>query len=122
METSEEETNSDTDAELTLHKVTATRHNSLQVNRMNNETDSVSSVMKVQPKIEGLPIEMEVDTGAAVSIISSELYRDKLSHVRLRQTNVILKTYTGEVIPPEGVIKVRIKLNRQSVRLPLYVV
>ncbi|XP_051962904.1 uncharacterized protein K02A2.6-like [Xyrauchen texanus] len=122
MEKSEEETNSDMDTELTLHKVTTTLHNSPRVNKMKSGTDLVSSVIKVQPKIEGLPIDMEVDTGAAFSIISSELYRDKLSHVRLRQTNVVLKTYTGEVIPPEGVIKVRVKLNRQSVCLPLYVV
>lgn len=58
MEKSEEETNSDTDTELTLHKVTATRHNSPWVNKMKSETDLVSAVIKVQPKIEGLPIEM----------------------------------------------------------------
>ncbi|XP_073672002.1 uncharacterized protein [Paramisgurnus dabryanus] len=97
MEKSDEETNSNTDTELALHKVTATLHDSPRVSTMKSETDSVSSVIKVKPKIEGLPVVMEVDTGAAVSIISSELYRDKLSHLRLRHTNVVLKTYTGEV-------------------------
>lgn len=67
-------------------------------------------------------LEMEVDTGAAVSITSSEMYRYELSHVRLRCSNVVPKTYTGEVILPEGVIKVGVKLNRQSEDLPLYVV
>lgn len=38
-----------------------------------SETDSISSVIKVQPKIEGLPTEMEDDTCVEVSIISREL-------------------------------------------------
>lgn len=122
MEKSDEETNSDTDAELPLHKMTATLHNPPRVSTMKSKTDSMSSVIKVQPKIEGLPIEMEVHTGTAVSIISKELYSDKLSHIQLWSTNAVLKTYTGKVILPEGVIKVHVKLNRQSVRLPLYVV
>ncbi|KAL7865272.1 hypothetical protein SRHO_G00105190 [Serrasalmus rhombeus] len=37
---------------------------------------------------------MELDTGAEVSLISEELYRDKLAHVRLRNTSMVLKTYT----------------------------
>ena len=65
---------------------------------------------------------MELDTGAAVSLISEELYRDKLAHVHLHHTSMVLKTYTGEMIAPEGVIKVKVKLNKQRVRLPLYVV
>ncbi len=78
MEKSDEETNSDTDAKLPLHKLTATQLNPPRVSIMKSETDSISSVIKVQPKIEGLPIEMEVDTGMAVSIISKELYSHKL--------------------------------------------
>ncbi len=35
---------------------------------------------------------------------------------------MILKTYTGEVVSPVGVIKVKVKLNKQKVKLPLYVV
>ncbi|KAI4885438.1 hypothetical protein NFI96_003949 [Prochilodus magdalenae] len=65
---------------------------------------------------------MELDTGAAVSVISSELYKDKFAHLRLRTTNVVLKTYTGELLQPEGRLKVWVKLNKQRVRLPLYVI
>ncbi|XP_012826093.1 uncharacterized protein K02A2.6-like [Xenopus tropicalis] len=117
-----EETSSDTESELTLHNVTATSQNPAPGNIMKRENEEGTAVIKIQPKIEGLRVEMEVDTGAAVSIISGELYRDKLSHIRLRHTNVVLKTYTGEVIRPEGVIKVCVKLNKQRARLPLYIV
>eukprot|EP00079_Xenopus_tropicalis_P016020 XP_004914327.1 PREDICTED: uncharacterized protein K02A2.6-like [Xenopus tropicalis] len=117
-----EETSSDTESELTLHNVTATSQNPAPGNIMKRENEEGTAVIKIQPKIEGLRVEMEVDTGAAVSIISGELYRDKLSHIRLRHTNIVLKTYTGEVIRPEGVIKVCVKLNKQRARLPLYIV
>lgn len=73
MEMSDEETNLDTDAELTLHKMTATVNNPPGVNIIKSETDSISSVIKVQMKIEGLPTEMEDDTCVEVSIISREL-------------------------------------------------
>lgn len=108
-----EETSSDTESELTLHKVTATLQKLAPVSIMKRENDEETSVIKIKQKIEGLRMEMEVNTGAAVFIISGELYRNKLSHIRLRHTNVVLKTYTGEVIQPEGVIKVRVKLNKQ---------
>ena len=78
--------------------------------------------MMIRPKIEGHLIEMELDTGAAVSLISMEMYKAKFAHVRLRKTNVVLKTYTGEMLLPEGVVKVWVKMNKQKVRLPLYVV
>ena len=98
---------STTDAELTLNMV-AQKGN--------------LSHMCVKPKIEGKTIQMELDTGAAVSLISKELYDMQLCHVPLRQTNTILKTYTGELISPEGVIKVLVKMNKQKAKLPLYVV
>lgn len=80
------------------------------------------SHMCVKPKIEGKIMEVELDTGAAVSLISKKLYDMQFSHLPLRHTNVILKTYTGEMISPEGVITVAVKMNRHRAKLPLYVV
>lgn len=76
----------------------------------------------ITPEIEGKMIEMELDTGAAVSIISREKYDNVLQHIPLQPTDVILKTYTGEALAPVGVINVAVKLNNQSAQLPLYVV
>ena len=76
----------------------------------------------IKSKIEGHLIDMELDTGAAVSQISMEMYKTKFAHVRLRKTNIVLKTYTGEILVPEGMVKVWVKMNKQRVRLPLYVV
>lgn len=98
---------STTDTELSLHMV--------------SQQGNLSHI-SVRPKIEGKIIEMELDTGAAVSLISKELYDAHFSTLPLRQTHIMLKTYTGELIPAEGVITVSVRMNKQRAKLPLYVV
>ena len=77
--------------------------------------NAASSSMMIRPKIEGHVIDMELDTGAAVSLIYLELYKAKFAPIRLRKTDVVLKTYTGELLLPEGMLKVWVKLNKQKV-------
>lgn len=93
-----------TDSELALHVMT--------------RKEELSHIC-LKPKV---ILEMELDTGAAVSLISRELYNARLAHKPLCTTDVILKTYTGELVSPLGVIEVKVKMNKQKVKLPLYVV
>lgn len=72
--------------------------------------------------INGKEEEMELDTGAAVLLIPWELYKSTLSQLPLQPTDVMLKTYTGEPLAPEGVIQVQVKLNKLCAKLPLYIV
>ena len=78
------------------------------------------------PQISVLPIvngkKMEMDTGAAVPLIPWEQYRNMLSELTLQHTGVMLKTYTGKPLDPEGVITVQIKLNKHCAKLPLHIV
>lgn len=76
----------------------------------------------LKPNVEGQILEMELDTGAAVSLISRDLYNERLAHKPLGTTDVILKTYTGEAVSPVGVIMVKVTMNKQKAKLPLYVV
>ena len=92
-----DETKSDTDVELGLYSLP-------QKGRY--------SRISVLPEINGKVMEMELDTGAAVSLIPWELYRNTLSKLPPQPTDVILQTYTGEPRGPEGVIKVQVKLNK----------
>lgn len=80
------------------------------------------SIMCVKPKIDGKTIEMELDTGAAVSLISRELYDAQFCSLPLRQVSIMLKTYTGEMISPQAVITVSVQMNKKRAKLPLYVV
>ena len=61
-------------------------------------------------EIEGHHLKMEIDTGAAVSIIS-DATRISLSHLQmlsLQPTQVKLRTYTGESIPLLGELSVNV--------------
>ncbi|RXN16546.1 putative protein K02A2.6-like protein [Labeo rohita] len=76
----------------------------------------------VTPVIEGESVRMEIDTGAAVSIVSDTVYRKTFRHVCLKPTKMVLKTYTGERVAIKGVMDVEVELNGHSATLPLYVV
>ncbi|KAK0144661.1 Gag polyprotein [Merluccius polli] len=74
------------------------------------------------PLLEGIPVRMEIDTGAAVSLIAETVYLQHLQHRPLQPTRVTLKTYTGEPVAVKGLINVKVELNGQCAKLPLYVV
>lgn len=78
------------------------------------------SRISVVPTVNGKKMEMELDTGAAVSLIPWELYKQKLYKIPLQSTDIMLRTYTGEPLAPEGVIKVQVALNKQNAVLPLH--
>ena len=64
---------------------------------------------------------MEVDTGAAVSVGSKEMY-ELLKGVTMTPTKLRLRTYTGERVAPVGVGKVKVELNGQVDDMPVMVV
>ena len=70
-----------------------------------------------KPKTDGKTIEMELDY--AVFLISTELYDAQFCYLPLHQTSMILKTYTGEMISPEGVITVSLNIIEQRTKLLL---
>ena len=72
--------------------------------------------------IDRTPVKMTLDTGAAVSVISSEMCQELLPHLNLRQSKLLLKTYTGEPLSLEGEANVHISYQGQQVTLPLVVV
>ncbi|KAJ8348953.1 hypothetical protein SKAU_G00275420 [Synaphobranchus kaupii] len=76
----------------------------------------------ITPLLNGKPVRMEIDTGAAVSLVSYAVYKKTLKHLPLQPTSLILRTYTGESVPTEGVVNVTVKVNNQTAKLPLYVV
>ncbi|XP_030608895.1 uncharacterized protein K02A2.6-like [Archocentrus centrarchus] len=106
-ESESEGTKSDSDSDLGLYAVSQ---------------KGKYSRISVVPTVNGKKMEMELDTGAAVSLIPWELYKRKLHKFPLQPTDIILKTYTGEPLAPEGVVKVQVALNKQHAVLPLYVV
>ena len=52
--------------------------------------------------IDTKPLEMEIDTGVAVSIVSEEQLRKRLPNKQVRPSTIVLRTYTAEKIPLLG--------------------
>ena len=68
-------------------------------------------------------LHMEVDTGAATSIISAEIYHHTLSGApALQPTTKNLRTYTGEQLNILGVLHITVKYQSQTADLELTVV
>ena len=78
--------------------------------------------MKVDIRVEGRPITMEVETGAAVSLVPEHVWKKEFPQLPPNQTNVVLQTYTGDPIPFVGKTVVHVSYGTQSSQLPLYIV
>ena len=72
--------------------------------------------------VNGKSVKMELDTGAAVSIISEEAKVKEFPGVVLWNSDVILRTYTTQQLPVVGVMDVQVNCGNHSAKLLLYVV
>ena len=70
----------------------------------------------------GKPISMEVDTGAALSLISQEVKQRTFPDVPLLKSQILLWTYTGERLEVLGEMSSQVKYGKQSKTLTLVVV
>ena len=84
--------------------------------------NSGSNPIELSVDVQGETISMELDTGAAVSLISEGTYNQFFSDVSLKKSTVKLKSYSGEDIPVLGQMEVFVKYNQQGETLPLLVV
>ena len=75
-------------------------------------------------QLNGHPVQMEVDTGASVSVVGEEVFKSvRLGEkvLELQPSVVQLRSYTGEEIPVRGSALVSVAHNGQSATLPLIV-
>ena len=83
------------------------------------------SSFTVHVGVNGATLQMEVDTGAALSIISQETFNTlwpATSAPIVHATDTKLKSYTGEVIGVKGTIEVEVEYEDQKAKLPLVIV
>ena len=93
-----------------------------QLYKMNHST---TIPIIVDLSINGTPTQMEVDTGASLSIVSENIFDYILSgdkNINVKPSCAKLKTYTGELINPVGTATVRVMYKGQSAKLPLMIV
>ena len=87
-----------------------------------SQDTSGTSVYRVKMEINGEMLMMEIDTGAAVSLISEDTYRKKFSKLQLTASAVRLATYTTQRIEVCGEVRVRVRLGDQEKHCRLVVV
>ena len=71
--------------------------------------------------VNGHLVEMEVDTGASLSVIGEKTYNEIRSQSTLKPTKVQFKTYSGEIIKPIGELEVEIVYEGQQLQAPIFV-
>lgn len=75
----------------------------------------------VKIMIEKFEIEMEIDTGACVSVIHIDDYNKYLRHIEMQKDTKCLKVVTGDRVNVVGAILVNVEINCNSWKLKLYV-
>ena len=80
------------------------------------------SPYKATLELEGQPLTMEVDTGAAVSIISQKTHASLFPRAPLHTPKVQLRTYTSDPIHVVGQTTVEVKYQGYTGQHDLYVV
>ena len=70
----------------------------------------------------GSQVDMEVDTGSAISLVSEETYKKYWPNGQLQKSDVRLKTYSRELLETLGSLDVSVKYGEQESQLLLIVV
>ena len=78
--------------------------------------------LMVNLTVNGQSLQMELDTGASVSLISEQQYKQLHEAPTLERSSVILRAYTGETLSILGSIEVTATCNKQTNRVPLLVI
>ena len=85
-------------------------------------SSKISHPIRVELKIHGKVLYMEVDTGAAVSIISEQTKTRLFPNILLKPPSVVLRTYTGEALSVLGEMEAKVEYKDQSHNLTVVVV
>ena len=70
--------------------------------------------VKVTIEVAGRNVEMEVDTGASVSVIATQMYNEVLFHVQLKECTAQLQSHSSERLKVKGEAVVPIKYGMQQ--------
>ena len=73
----------------------------------------------VSLNINNIPCKLELNTGASVTVIPENMWRDQLGSVPLQESEV--KSYSGHDIPVIGESTLHVRYNAQEAHLPVII-
>ena len=77
----------------------------------------------IEVELNGIPLKMELDTGASVSLVSKKTWREKLGSPPLTKRKIVLRAYSGHRLHVIGETTVDVNAGSQRHKsLPLVVV
>ena len=77
---------------------------------MRSVQNPAASAIVVEPQVNGVCLPMELDTGAAVSLVSQKTWKQYFPAGKLEKSDILLKTYSGEPLKVEGQAEVQVEL------------
>lgn len=93
----------------------------VRINNLKNNI-TVNSPYEISITVSGVQLEFQIDTGAEISAISSELYEELLQHVDLKTTDIKLTGYSGENLHVSGRITPRIEFKKTHLYANIHVI
>ena len=78
--------------------------------------------IQVPLKVDGVNLQMEVDTGASVSLMSEKQFKRLWPTRQLQASSIHLRNYSNELIPVVGKVDVQVTYEGQVATLPLVIV
>ena len=78
--------------------------------------------IRVPVVLNGVTHSMELDTGAAITVISEAECQELFPGAMLRKSDLLLETYTGEPLPVIGELNVQVRYEEQENDLALTVI
>lgn len=88
----------------------------------NSEVFYVTPALRVPVTLHGVDMDMEVDTGATVSVMNYTVYNKHFKHLPLESVERKLHAYSGIELDIAGQIKVHVNYNGQEATLPIVVI
>ena len=76
----------------------------------------------VEMYVAGRQIELEIDTGATVTVIPTSTYQKYLKHIQLRPTTTRLHVYNGQPLNVQEEAEVPVRYKGQQVNVNFHVV
>ena len=90
---------------------------------LSNSVHKSSPPITVEVNMSGQPVTMELDTGAAASVMSNSTFKKLFPRLRVHRSSLVLNTYSGHVLKVLGEVLVDVAyLGRPAKPLSLVVV
>ena len=104
------------------HQLTSARENTEDEVPLLQLGKGQAAPITVDVTVNDVPVTMEVDTGAAVSVMSRQQQQKLFPQAQLHPSQVVLRTYTAEKVAVVGILPVRVAYEGQEHDLPLVIV